>query len=134
MTRHLTEAWDPTGGRHGGLPTYPWQMAPKGLATVRQLAAQGLRPGRQPIAAQILWSRYGRIRVAYLYRVDLAKPKRKPSTAQLLAIAAALLARQICPLCGEARGYYIPRRTGCCLTCNENPTTASTAPTAAAAA
>lgn len=94
MARHLDEAWDPTGTRHGGLPTYPWQMAPKGLATVRRLAVQGLRPGEQQIAAQILWSRYGQPQVAYLYRVDLAKPKRPPSTAQLLAVAAALLARR----------------------------------------
>jgi hypothetical protein len=124
MTRYLTEAADPTGEKHGGLPTYPWRMAPAGLATRRQLGAEGLRPGGQPIAGQILWRRGRQVRVAYLYQVELAKPKRQPTPAQWLAIGAALLARQICPVCDEAVGYYIPRRYGCCLTCADLPTAA----------
>jgi hypothetical protein len=115
--RYLIDAFDPEGRRHGGLPTYPWRLAPAGLATRRQLAAKNLRPAGQPIAAQVLWRRYGTVRVAYLYRIDLAKPKRRPTHAQWLAIGAALLARQVCPTCGEAVGYYIPRRYGQCLDC-----------------
>lgn len=118
-------SYDPDGSRHGGLPTYPWRMAPKGLATRRQLAAAGLRPGRQPIAAQILWWRAGNVRVAYLYRVDLAQPKRPPTERQWQAIGAALLARQICRTCGEAVGYYIPRRLGECLNCAGDPAIAA---------
>ena len=31
------------------IPTYPWRAAPEGLATRRQLAASGLRPGGSPV-------------------------------------------------------------------------------------
>lgn len=106
--------YDPTGERHG-IPTYPYHWAPEGLLTRRQLTAQGLRPGGQPIAAQILW-RDGR-RVAYLYRQDLAQPKRPATPAQLAAIDRALRARRICPTCGTEKPYYIPRRTGECNDC-----------------
>lgn len=105
-------SYDRDGSRHGGLPTYPRRMAPKGLATRRQLAAAGLRPGRQPIAAQILWWRVARVRVDYLYRLDLDSPKRTPTERQWHAIGAALLAWQICRTCAEAVAYYIPRRLG----------------------
>jgi hypothetical protein len=70
--------WDPAGTRYG-IPTYPWRMAPHGLATRRQLAADGLRPGGQPIAAQIMWrGRNRRVRAAYLYLIAMALPKREP--------------------------------------------------------
>ena len=100
--------YDPEGVRHGGTPTYPYRQAPAGLLTVRQLRAEGLRPGGQEIAAQILW-RKGK-RVAYLYRAELAKPKRTATPAQRAAIAKALLARRTCPECGQVREYFIPRR------------------------
>jgi hypothetical protein len=48
--------YDPDGRRYG-IPTYPYHWAPKGLLTIRQLRAQGLRPGGQPVIAQILWRR-----------------------------------------------------------------------------
>jgi hypothetical protein len=108
-------AFDPTGEYHGGTPTYPYRTAPTGLATRRQLRTLGLRPGGQPIAAQILW-RKGK-RVAHLYRVDLARPKRTATPAQLAAIAKALTARRTCPTCGQVQPYYIPRRYGECLIC-----------------
>jgi hypothetical protein len=106
--------YDPDG-EHYGLPTYPWAWAPDGLRTVRQLRAEGLRPGGQDIAAQILWRR-GR-RVAYLYRADAAKPKRTATPAQRAAIDRALTARRTCDTCGQVKGYYIPRRYGECLDC-----------------
>ncbi|MFC0528204.1 RRQRL motif-containing zinc-binding protein [Phytohabitans kaempferiae] len=106
--------YDPTGVKYGR-PTYPYKMAPDGLATVRQLRQRGLRPGGQDIAAQILWRRGNRR--AYLYRIDLAVPKRTATPAQLAAVQRALLARRTCPSCTEVRDYYIPRRTGACLTC-----------------
>jgi len=55
--------------------------------------------------------------VAYLYRADLAKPKRHATTAQLAAIAKALRARRTCPTCGLEKPYYIPRSTGECNDC-----------------
>jgi hypothetical protein len=108
---------DPTGERHGGLPTFNFRHAPAGLCTRRQLAARGLTPGRQPIAAQIVWRR-GR-RVAYLYREDLARPKRPATDAQLAALLKAHVAQCICPTCGREFGHYIPRRFGECLDCYE---------------
>jgi hypothetical protein len=110
------EFYDPTGSRYG-LPTYPYRWAPLGLLTRRQLRAQGLRPGGQPIAAQILWRR-GK-RVAYLYRTDLAKPKRAATVNQLAAIGKALRARRICGLCQVEQTYTIPTSLGCCLTCHD---------------
>jgi hypothetical protein len=107
--------YDPTGARYG-LPTYPYHFAPDGLATLRQLRRQGLRPGGQDIAAQILWRR-GK-RVAYLYRVEAAKPKRVATPAQLVSIHKALQARRTCRTCGIERPYYIPRRWGECIDCH----------------
>jgi hypothetical protein len=111
------EFYDPEGTRYG-LPTYPYQCAPPGLATRRQLRAEGLQPARQPIAAQVLWRRRsGRQAVAYLYRRDLAAPKTPPSPARLAAVQAALLARRICPTCGAEKDYTIPRSLGECADC-----------------
>jgi hypothetical protein len=107
--------YDPTGERYG-LPTYPFKFAPDGLATVRQLRAKNLRPGGQSVVAQLMW-RKGK-RVAHLYRIDLAKPKRTATAAQLAAIDKALRARRVCPACGDLKDYYIPRRTGACLDCD----------------
>jgi hypothetical protein len=111
--------YDPTGDRHG-IPTYPYHWAPAGLLTRRQLRTAGLRPGGQDIAAQILWRR-GK-RVAYLYREDLAQPKRQASPAQLDAIARALRARRICATCGAEKPYYIRRSLGECNDCADGGT------------
>lgn len=111
--------YDPTGARYG-IPTYPYKFAPDGLATTRQLRRHGLRPGGQDIAAQILWRRGNRR--AYLYRIDLALPKRTATPAQHAAIARALLARRTCPTCRQVKDYYIPRRTRACLDCEPQVT------------
>jgi hypothetical protein len=111
--------YDPTGARYG-IPTYPFKFAPDGLATRRQLRATNLRPGGQDIAAQLLW-RIGR-RVAYLYRIDLAVPKRTATPAQRAALDKALTARRTCPECHRLKDYYIPRRTGACLDCTPEVT------------
>jgi hypothetical protein len=111
---YLSKFFDPTGSRYG-FPTFPYQSAPTGLATRRQLRADGLRPAGQPVIAQILWR--GGKRVAFLYRRDLAAPKRTATPAQRDAIAKALTARRTCNVCGSVRDYYIPRRTGACLDC-----------------
>lgn len=109
---------DPEGTRYG-IPTWWWKGAPDGYATRRQLRARGLCPGRQPVAAQVLWRGVGGVRAAYLYRLDLARPKRTATPAQLAAVDKALAARRTCSTCGEQRWYYIPRSLGECLDCAE---------------
>ncbi|MCD0482039.1 hypothetical protein LO771_06315 [Streptacidiphilus sp. ASG 303] len=100
------------------MPTYPWRMAPAGLATRRQLRAAGLRPGGQPVCAQILWqSRRRGVRAAYLYRIDRARPVRPMTPARAAALAAAMRARRTCPICGRDAGYCIPRHLGICVPC-----------------
>ncbi|GGM27708.1 hypothetical protein GCM10007977_031180 [Dactylosporangium sucinum] len=106
--------YDPTGAKYG-LPTYPFKFAPDGLATIRQLRAQGLRPGGQDIAAQILWRR-GKRR-AYLYRIDRALPKREATPAQREALDKAMRVRRTCTTCGQIKPYVIPRSLGECLDC-----------------
>lgn len=108
--------YDPLGTRYG-FPTFPYRMAPTGLATRRQLRAAGLRPGGNDPVAQILWRRGDR--VAYLYRLDQTKTKRTATPAQRQAIAKALRARRTCRYCRQVKDYYIPRRFGCCLDCHE---------------
>ncbi|GIG57765.1 hypothetical protein Lfu02_21370 [Longispora fulva] len=115
-TRYRAAFNDPDAVRHS-VPTFPWNSAPEGLATRRQLRTQGLRPGGQDIAGQILWRGVGGVRAAYLYRVALALPKRTATPAQLDAIAKALRARRTCSTCHTVRSYYIPGRYGECLTC-----------------
>src|ERR1700761_6384441 len=114
--------YDPTGARYG-TPTFPFRLAPDGYATRRQLRARGLRLGGQPVAAQLMWRsrRYGyRVRVAYLYRLDLALPVRAMTPGRWAALAAANTARRTCPDCGRDAGYTIPTSLGCCLTCADN--------------
>ncbi|MFF7561102.1 RRQRL motif-containing zinc-binding protein [Streptomyces pseudovenezuelae] len=122
------KCFDPTGARHG-IPTYPWKLAPDGLATRRQLRAQGLRPGGQPIAAQAMRinRRTGSPRVAYLYRVDCALPVRPMTSRKWGALALAMLARRTCPNCRIDVGYCIPRSLGMCVLC-AYPTTPTPVP------
>ncbi|MFJ3665664.1 RRQRL motif-containing zinc-binding protein [Streptomyces sp. NPDC090106] len=111
------KCFDPTGARHG-IPTFPWRTAPDGYATYRQLRARGLRPGGQPVAAQVLRPRYRRgPLVAYLYRLDLAKPVRPMTPAKRAALAKANTARRTCPQCGTDAGYVIPASLGVCISC-----------------
>ena len=111
---------DPAGDLHG-LPTFPWQAAPAGMATRRQLAAQGLRPNGQDPAALVLRPRRRRPPlVAYLYRVDLAAPKRPFTPAKRAAVLTAARSRQVCAgPCGRRDlGYIPPALTGrCCWEC-----------------
>ncbi|MEU8656928.1 RRQRL motif-containing zinc-binding protein [Actinoplanes philippinensis] len=110
------EFYDPTGSRYG-FPTFPFHYAPEGLATRRQLRAEGLCPGGFSPVAQILWRHRKQRRIALLYRRDLAKPKRTATPAQLAVIERMLIARRTCSTCGLLRDYYIPRSIGECLSC-----------------
>jgi hypothetical protein len=116
MARIRAAYRDPTGDRYG-IPTFWWRGAPDGYATRRQLRKRGLCPGGQPVAAQVLWSGVGGTRVAYLYRLDLARPKRTATPAVRAALAKAMTARRTCPICRELQPYFIPRSLGECLTC-----------------
>lgn len=114
--------YDPTGARYG-MPTYPWRMAPDGLATRRQLRARGLRPGGQDIAAQVMWlsRRYGSgLRVAFLYATEHALPVRPMTPGKWAALAAANTARRTCPLCRMDAGYVIPTSLGTCVPCADS--------------
>lgn len=111
--------YDPTGSVHG-IPTFPWRFAPDGYATRRQLRARGLRPGGQPVAAQVMRSsrrRKAGVSVAYLYRVDRAKKVRPMTPSKWAAHAAAMLARRTCPKCRTDAGYVIPTSLGMCVPC-----------------
>ncbi|WP_244339000.1 RRQRL motif-containing zinc-binding protein [Streptomyces nitrosporeus] len=96
-------------------------MAPDGLATRRQLRALGLRPGGQDVAAQLERPRRRRgPLVAYLYRIDHARPVRPMTPARQAALAAAMRARRTCPNCRQVRGYCIPRSLGMCVPCADS--------------
>ncbi|MFF4980427.1 RRQRL motif-containing zinc-binding protein [Streptomyces sp. NPDC001046] len=102
----------------GALPVFRWRLAPDGYATRRQLRAQGLRPGGQQVAAQLERPRRRRgPLVAYLYRIDLAKPVRPMTPARWAALAKANAARRICPTCRRDAGYVIPPTLGMCTPC-----------------
>ena len=73
------------------LPVYRWRLAPPGYATFRQLRAQGLRPGGQDVAAVLERPRRRRgPLVAYLYRIDQAKPVRPMTPAKRAALDKAM--------------------------------------------
>ncbi|WP_405673059.1 hypothetical protein OG848_25890 [Streptomyces canus] len=100
------------------LPVFRWRLAPDGYATRRQLRALDLRPGGQDVAAQLERPRRRRPPlVAYLYRVDLAKPVRPMTPARRAALAKANTARRTCPECRLDAGYVIPASLGMCATC-----------------
>lgn len=119
---------DNEGAKHGGLPTYPYRAAPGGYATRRQLRKNGLQPARQPVRAQIRWKHHGpsrqsgtkqQERVAHLFLVSEAKPKKPPTAGQQKAVEAMLRARRTCKSCGQEKAYYIPRSRGECNECAE---------------
>ncbi|GAA2220681.1 RRQRL motif-containing zinc-binding protein [Streptomyces indiaensis] len=102
----------------GALPVFRWRLAPDGYATRRQLRARGLRPGGQDVAAQLERPRRRRgPLIAYLYRIEDAKPVRPMTPAKWAALAKANAARRTCPACGLDAGYVIPTSLGMCVTC-----------------
>ncbi|MER5969398.1 RRQRL motif-containing zinc-binding protein [Streptomyces sp. NPDC002055] len=108
------------------LPVYLWRLAPEGLATRRQLRALGLRPGGQDVVAELQRPRRRRgPLVAYLYRIDAAKPVRPMTAAKWAALGKAMAARRLCPGCGVDRGYTIPASLGVCVVCADAPALAA---------
>lgn len=58
--------------------------------------------------------------VAYLYRVDCAKPVRPMTAGRWAALASANRARRICPECRRDAGYVIPASLGACVPCADS--------------
>jgi hypothetical protein len=109
---------DPHDPGDGSLPVFRWKQAGRtNLATRRQLREMGLRPGGQEPVARIE-CRGGR-RFAWLYRIDLAKPKFPMTLAKEAALDKAMAARQQCPgPCGRRYFHCIPLKTlGSCVEC-----------------
>ncbi|MFB1044402.1 RRQRL motif-containing zinc-binding protein [Streptomyces chrestomyceticus] len=110
------------------LPEVDWRACSDDLVTRRQLRDQGLSPGGHgPVAVlrckacahRPQWSCIHPTR-AWLYRVDLARPKRTPTLAQEEALDRAMAARQTCPVCGRRYFYCLPLKTlGSCLECHD---------------
>jgi hypothetical protein len=116
-TRLWDGRWWPCAGRYAGAPVFRYGWAPSGLATVRQLAANGLRPGGQDVAGWLVWGPTNRPHWAYLYRLDLAVPKRAMTPARWAAVKRCNAAQRMCPTCGHDDGYRIPRSLGECWPC-----------------
>jgi hypothetical protein len=106
-----------------GMPAFDFHCAPSGLLTRRQLRAEGLAPGGQEPYARLVWRRDRRW--AWLYREDLARPKRIPTTAQLEAVGKALAARWVCAACGPV-GYCVRTTDQLCGDCHTAGVTPST--------
>lgn len=132
-----------TGGPHGittgndwaiadgeTFPTFRHGWAPAGVATRRQLASWGLRPGGADPVGRLVWAK-GR-RWADLYLIGRAKAKRPMTPARRTALAAAMRARRTCRECGRDAGYVIPPTFGRCIDCHDG-TTARTATSGVAA-
>ncbi|MGW2425562.1 RRQRL motif-containing zinc-binding protein [Streptomyces sp. NPDC001709] len=110
------------------LPEHDRGAVPEGLVTRRQLRELGLSPGgHDPVA--VLRCKQCIYRPdqscthptrAWLYSVDLARPKRTPTFAQEQALDRAMAARQTCPRCHRRYYFCLPLRTqGCCDPCDK---------------
>ncbi|MEU7031437.1 RRQRL motif-containing zinc-binding protein [Streptomyces sp. NPDC046275] len=107
---------DPHDPGDGALPVYRWRQAGPGLATRRQLRELGLRPGGSEPVARIECR--GGKRWAWLYRIDLARPKFPMTLAKEAALDAAMAARQTCGTCRRRYFHCIPLKSlGSCLEC-----------------
>ncbi|WP_281403934.1 RRQRL motif-containing zinc-binding protein [Streptomyces paradoxus] len=123
----------------GTLPEYDRNAAPEGLVTRRQLRALNLSPGGhgpvavlrctacsyRPDQACIHPTR------AWLYSVELARPKRTPTLAQEEALDRAMAARSTCPQC--RRRYYSCLQAAAARSRSAGPRTARPAPETLAA-
>jgi hypothetical protein len=99
------------GRMQDGLPTFAYRNAPPGLATSRQLRAEGLCPGGHGPVAQIVWRRGSRW--AALYRLDVAKPSPGATTSQLISLARANRVLRTCRgTCRRLFSHRLPTSTG----------------------
>lgn len=110
------------------LEEYDRRTCPEGLVTRRQLREKGLSPGGHgPVA--VLRCKGCSYRPdqscnhptrAWLYSVELARPKRTPTLAQEWALDRAMAARSTCPQCKRRYYFCLPLRTqGVCDPCDK---------------
>ncbi|MFD8902672.1 RRQRL motif-containing zinc-binding protein [Streptomyces ardesiacus] len=108
------------------LPEFDRRACPEGLVTRRQLRELGLSPGgHAPVA--VLRCKACAYRPdqacihptrAWLYSVELARPKRVATLAQEEALDRAMAARSTCPECRRRYYFCLPLRTqGVCDPC-----------------
>ncbi|GAA5040203.1 RRQRL motif-containing zinc-binding protein [Actinopolymorpha pittospori] len=98
-----------------GLPAWSFGWAPEGLVTRRQLRAAGLCPGGADAYGVLVW--YHDRSWAWLFRLDLAKPKRVPTPTQAGALDKAMATRRWCNACRRDVGYCASRTFGVCGEC-----------------
>jgi hypothetical protein len=111
-----------TRGTWDGLPVLTWGWADRRvLATRRQLRAMELAPGgHDPVAALVFGHRRPGRRCEYarLWLIARAVPKRTPTTAQLRAVRAALIARRTCTgPCGQVQPRCVSTTSRMCPAC-----------------
>lgn len=112
---------DPTGERNDGRPTFVWGHADRKVyATRRQLGKMDKRKGGQDVAAVMYGWCHGVRTVMYLYRIDLALPRRPWTPAKQAAVQKAANSRKKCDACGLAWPAltYVPHR-GVCNDCTD---------------
>lgn len=98
------------------IPVFGRLQAPDGLATKRQLAAMGLRPGGQDPVAEV---KCRGPKNGFLYRIDLALPKRPMTLAKEAALDKAMAVRQTCSGCGRRFFHCLSVALGICLECHD---------------
>lgn len=111
-----------TRGTWYGLPVLTWGWADRRvLATRRQLRDMQLAPGgHDPVAVLVFGHHEPRRRIdfAWLWLIDRAVPKRAPTTAQLRAVRAALIARRTCTgPCGQVQPRCVSTTSRMCPAC-----------------
>ena len=110
------------------LPEFDRRACPEDLVTRRQLRERGLSPGGHgPVA--VLRCKGCSYRPdqacihptrAWLYSVEVARPKRTPTLAQEEALDRAMAARSTCPQCKRRYYFCLPLRTqGVCDPCDK---------------
>jgi len=110
-----------------------WANVPDNLKTKTQLGKIGLKPAKgQKPAADFESHFYGKSRPRFydLYDMSEAVEKRKPSEAQLEALAKAREAAKIaqtCKRCNEFAGWRRMRRDGFCIRCHRERRAEATA-------
>ena len=86
----------------------------------RQLRANGLCPGGKPVVAQLMWAAGRKARVAYLYDLAHARPKRTATAAQLKALGkgdGCAPTPALDPASRRSKDYCIPRSLVDCPEC-----------------
>ncbi len=109
-----------TRGTWHGKPLFSCKTADRSvLATPRQLAAMGKRPGGQDPVAFLYFRcrKAGKLTFANLYLIEKAKPKRPMTPARWEAHRKMMAARRTCRECGETGWAELPKAHRTCEAC-----------------